>query len=95
MSDIINSEKDITLSVANEHNHDMIVKVSHALAVPDRVKILKSLLLRPKNLSELSAELDIPVSSVSRHIDELNKAQLIFVNYQPGPKGHRNTARKW
>ena len=88
MSDIINSEKDITLSVANEHDHDMIVKVSHALAVPDRVKILKSLLLRPKNLSELSAELDIPVSSVSRHIDELNKAQLIFVNYQPGPKGH-------
>ena len=88
MSDIINSEKDITLSVANEHDHDMIVKISHALAVPDRVKILKSLLLRPKNLSELSAELDIPVSSVSRHIDELNKAQLIFVNYQPGPKGH-------
>ena len=88
MSDIINSEKDMTLSVANERDHDLIVRISHALAVPDRVKILKSLLLKPKNLSELSAELDIPVSSVSRHIDELNKAQLVFVTYQPGPKGH-------
>ena len=28
------------------------------------------------------------MSSVSRHIDALNEAQLIFVNYQPGPKGH-------
>ena len=88
MSDIIGPNKDIMLSVASEHDHDMIVKISRALSVLDRVRILKSLLLRPKNLSDLSAELDIPVSSVSRHIDALNEAQLIFVNYQPGPKGH-------
>lgn len=88
MSDIISPEKNIFLSVASERDHDMIVKISRALSVPDRVRILKSLLLRPKNLSDLSAELDIPVSSVSRHIDALNEAQLIFVNYQPGPKGH-------
>lgn len=88
MSDIISPNKDIMLSVASEHDHDMIVKISRALSVLDRVRILKSLLLRPKNLSDLSAELDIPVSSVSRHIDALNEAQLIFVNYQPGPKGH-------
>ena len=88
MSNIISPNKDIMLSVASEHDHDMIVKISRALSVLDRVRILKSLLLRPKNLSDLSAELDIPVSSVSRHIDALNEAQLIFVNYQPGPKGH-------
>lgn len=88
MSDIISPNKDIMLSVASEHDHDMIVKISRALSVLDRVRILKSLLLHPKNLSDLSAELDIPVSSVSRHIDALNEAQLIFVNYQPGPKGH-------
>lgn len=64
MSDIISPNKDIMLSVASEHDHDMIVKISRALSVLDRVRILKSLLLRPKNLSDLSAELDIPVSSV-------------------------------
>ena len=88
MSDIISPEKDILLSVANERDHAMIVKISHALSSPDRVRILKSLLNRPMNLSQLSSELGIPVSSVSRHIDALNDAQLIFVNYQPGPKGH-------
>lgn len=88
MSDIISPEKDILLSVANERDHAMIVRISHALSSPDRVRILKSLLNRPMNLSELSTELGIPVSSVSRHIDALNDAQLIFVNYQPGPKGH-------
>ena len=88
MSDIISPEKDILLSVANERDHAMIVKISHALSSPDRVRILKSLLNRPMNLSELSSELGIPVSSVSRHIDALNDAHLIFVNYQPGPKGH-------
>ena len=88
MSDIVSPEKNLFLSVNNERDHDMICKVSRALSVPDRVKILKCLLLRPKNLSELSQELDIPLSSVSRHVDALAEAQLIFVNYQPGLKGH-------
>ena len=48
MSDIISPNKDIMLSVASEHDHDMIVKISRALSVLDRVRILKSLLLRPK-----------------------------------------------
>lgn len=88
MSDIISSEKNIVLSVNNVKDHDMICAVSRALSVADRVRILKSLLLKPKNLSELSEELDIPISSVSRHVDALAEAQLIFVNYQPGLKGH-------
>ena len=88
MSDIISAEKNILLSVNNDRDHEMICKVSHALSVPDRVRILKSLLQRSKNLSDLSAELDIPLTSVSRHVDALAEAQLIFVNYQPGLKGH-------
>lgn len=88
MSDIVSKEKDLFLSVNNERDHDMICKIARALSVPDRVRILKSLLLRSKNLSEISQELDIPVSSVARHIDALAEAQLIFVNYQPGLKGH-------
>ena len=88
MSDIVSFKKNIVLYVNNPKDHDMICKVSRALASPDRVRILKSLLNHPKYLSDLSQELGIPVSSVSRHIDALAEAQLVFVNYQPGLKGH-------
>ena len=43
-----------------------------------------------KNLTqeELSKELNIPLSSVSRHVDILSDAGLIYTIYQPGKKGH-------
>ena len=88
MSDIVNFNKNLILYVNNPKDHDMICKVSRALASPERVRILKSLLNHPKYLSDLSKELDIPVSSVSRHIDVLAEAQLVFIDYQPGLKGH-------
>lgn len=88
MSDIVNFNKNLILHVNNPKDHDMICKVSRALASPERVRILKSLLNHPKYLSDLSKELDIPVSSVSRHIDVLAEAQLVFIDYQPGLKGH-------
>ena len=73
MSDIVNFNKNLILHVNNPKDHDMICKVSRALASPERVRILKSLLNHPKYLSDLSKELDIPVSSVSRHIDVWRK----------------------
>lgn len=88
MSDIINSEKNIRLEVNSDADLTTICKISRALSVPDRIRILRSLLLRSKNVSDIAAELNIPVSSVARHIDVLADAQLIFVDYQPGLKGH-------
>ena len=88
MSDIINQKKNFTLQVGNPKDFDMLYKVSKALANPERIKILDCLIGKPKYLSDISRELDIPVSSVARHLDALAEAQLIFVNYQPGPKGH-------
>ncbi len=88
MSDIANIENHIKLSVFDEHDHPMICRVARALSVPERLQILKILLNQPRSLSEISAELDIPISSVSRHIDALADAQLIFIHYQPGLKGH-------
>ena len=85
---IIRSEKFINLSVANPNDHEMIANIGKALSSPDRIKILYSLLSSPKHLSELSQELQIPISSVSRHIDALAEAKLVFVSYQPGLKGH-------
>lgn len=88
MSDIVSKEKDLFLSVNNERDHDMICKISHALCVPDRVRILKSLLLRSKNLSEISQELDIPVSSVARHIDALARGAAHLRQLSAGTQRH-------
>ncbi len=88
MSDVINPNKDIELSLHHAEDLDMICKIGHALSLPERVRILKSLCDSSKNVSELAKELDIPASSVARHLNTLADAQLIFINYFPGPKGH-------
>ena len=88
MSDILNPKKNFVLNIDSENDHEMIAKLSHALSVPERIKILRSLLNSSKSLSAISQELDMPVSSVARHIDVLAAAGLIFINYQPGLNGH-------
>ncbi len=88
MSDFINLEKNFTLQVGDPKDFEMICKVGKALANPERLLILRSILGHPKYLSDISRELNIPISSVSRHIDALADAQLICINYQPGLKGH-------
>ncbi len=85
---LIRSEKFVNLSVINTQDHDSILKLGKALSCQDRLKILKSLLASPKHLTDLSEELKIPISSVSRHIDALSEAGLVFISYQPGIKGH-------
>lgn len=88
MSDILTPQKHFVLNVDNLADHEIISNLGRAFSVPERVAILKSLLKSSKNLSMLSEELDMPVSSVARHVDILTEAGLIFTSYQPGPKGH-------
>lgn len=88
MSDILALQKDSTFSVFNDNDHEYICKISRALSIPERVKILQSILKQSKSLSEIAEELQMPISSVARHVDILADAQIIFVNYLPGPKGH-------
>lgn len=88
MSDIIDTRKELLLNIQNPEDIPLLGKVSHALANPCRIRILQSLTEKPKYLSDLSQELDIPASSLSRHIDALAEARLIRVSYRPGPKGH-------
>lgn len=88
MSDILTPQKNFTVTIDNDEEHDLIVKLGHALSVKERVMILKNLLHSSKNLSAISQELNIPVSSVSRHIDVLAEAGLVYLTYQPGLKGH-------
>ena len=88
MNDSFISEVKNSLSIENPKDESLIIKIGYALSSPERVRIIKSLLLESKNLSTLSNELNIPMTSLSRHIDALADAKLIFLNYQPGPKGH-------
>ena len=88
MSDILTPQKHFVLNVDNIAEHELIANLGRAFSVPERVAILKSLLTSSKNLSMLSEELDMPVSSVARHVDILTEAGLIFTSYRPGPKGH-------
>lgn len=80
------------LRIENAKDAEEIYRISYALASKDRINIIKSLLKESKTLTELSRELNIPIATVSRHIDILVDADLIFVNYQPGPRVTPNTA---
>lgn len=88
MSDLLSLEKNATLALADTANESLICKISHALSVPERVQILRCLLNSSKSIAELEQELHIPSSSIARHVNVLADAQLIFVHYQPGLKGH-------
>lgn len=79
---------DFDFSIADEARYTQIRDVGAALASEDRLRILRLISQRPRTLSELSAELGLAVSSVSYHIDALVRAQLVYVQYRPGPKGH-------
>lgn len=88
MSDILTPIKNVTVNVDDPDDHDLIVKYCYALSVKERVLIMKALLNHTESLSSLARTLDIPVSSIARHIDALTEAGLVHLAYQPGPKGH-------
>ncbi len=88
MSDILTPQKHLSLNIDNANEHELIAKIAHALSVKERVMILQNLLTSSKNLSTIAQELNIPVSSVARHIEVLVDAGLIYLSYQPGLKGH-------
>lgn len=94
MSDKLSKEKNLTFSINDSSHHEDISLFGKALSSPERLKILETLQEKPKYLIEISKELDIPISSVSRHIDILAQAQLIFISYEPGLKGHSKLCSK-
>lgn len=88
MSDILNTNIPVTLSIANDADHQHILQIAHALSVPDRLKILQCILRRSISLTQIQEELDMPMTSVSRHVNALAEAGLIYISYMPGVKGH-------
>ncbi|HTU27202.1 MAG TPA: metalloregulator ArsR/SmtB family transcription factor [Pirellulales bacterium] len=64
-----------------------------ALADPDRLRIVNLLLRGPKNVSELSGEMNVPVVNVSHHLKVLRQANVLqtekrgkFVIYSVHPE---------
>lgn len=88
MSDILTPQKNVTLSVDDDNCHALIAEFGRAVSVPERLAVLKCILLASKSVPDIAAELNLPASSVARHIDILDKAGLIYTSLQPGPKGH-------
>lgn len=88
MSDILTPQKRVLLCIDDPNDHELIARLGRALSVPERVRIMKSLLSASKSIAAISEELDIPASSVSRHIDVLAEAGLVHVMYKPTLKGH-------
>ena len=80
--------KTLPLFIAKESDHQKLYQICHALSSPERIKILQALQHKICSLSEISREIQLPFSSVSRHIDVLEEADLIQVRYQPSRKGH-------
>lgn len=78
----------LTLSTTNESDHQKLCQICHALSSLERAKILYSLQNKNRSLSEISKITDIPFSSLLRHIDILEQADLITIHYQPSQKGH-------
>lgn len=94
MNNTPNPKKNFSFSINNKIHHEDIFKFGKALHSLDRILILELLQGEPRYLIEISKELSLPLSSVSRHIDILAEAGLIFVSYEPGPKGHSKLCSK-
>ena len=88
MSDVLTPQKHLSLMIDDANEHELITKVARALSVKERVMILKDILTCSKNIPTIAKELNIPESSVTRHVDVLADAGLIYISYLPGIKGH-------
>ena len=63
------------------------VKVTRALSSPARVEILRILIKKSCNVTELSDQLGLAISTIANHIRELEEAGLISTTERPGLRG--------
>ena len=68
-------------------NPSLTALICKALSSEVRLKILSQLTDSPKSISDLSAALHVPMSSMTSHIHLLVQARLISVTPQPGSRG--------
>ena len=73
--------------VLDLNNIEYAAKVTKALSAPVRLEILRLLLSRNINVSEIARVFDLPLSSVSNHVSVLEDADLIITTERPGVRG--------
>ncbi len=78
----------VPLHIDSERDHAEIQKIAHALSNIERIRIMQAIIRYPKTQNELAKELNIPFSSLSRHIIVLEDADLIYIDLKPATKGH-------
>lgn len=66
---------------------DGVSQICHAMASPMRLRILALLDEKPLNISELSQQLQVPLSSTATAISVLEKAGLVISKSTPGVRG--------
>lgn len=84
----------LALNIMDENDDAKTIALGRALSSPDRLHILRILSEKPMNILEISQALDLPTSSVSNHINALEDAHLIMIQYQPAKKGHMKLCYK-
>lgn len=70
------------------------MRIRKGALLPDRLRILRVLSEKPMNVLEIAEALSLPASSVSNHINVLEEANLIKIQYQPAKKGHMKLCYK-
>ncbi len=83
-SEHITNKSALKLDLSNSQKTALVCK---ALSVESRLQILQRLVKKPAILSELAADLDIPLSTIAMHIRILDEAGLINVTPLPGSRG--------
>lgn len=90
----LSGEKLMVLDMNKIEDMDLIYKIGKALSNESCMLIFKTISQNPMNMIEIARKTNLPISSVSKHIDTLQEAQMIFINYQPGIKGHAKICSK-
>ena len=65
MSDILTPQKNVTLNIDDDNHHTLIAEFGRAVSVPERLAVLKCILLSSKSVPDIAAELNLPASSVA------------------------------
>ncbi|MDR2482989.1 MAG: helix-turn-helix domain-containing protein, partial [Treponema sp.] len=74
-------KKRITLDMAQ---YDESAAVFRSLSSPARLKMLRRLVSKPANISELAEEFSLPLSTAAYHVQVLEETGLIFTEGKPG-----------
>lgn len=81
-------DKSMCYNINNEPSDEAIALLGKAIGNRERIRILRALQRSPLNILTLAADLNLPVSTVHNHINVLEEAGLVTVNYVPTKKGH-------